>query len=180
MANETILLDPITHRRGKVTQLVKRTKAGNEWIKIRAGWNLEVPNYWDIQILGVECTTDATVGNRYIKCRLYLDGTEYINGYQNAATAASSAGDMLLHRAQYLADVVPTTYADRLVYHDKCLMFGGDDILKIELAGGVVGDSFTLMALFIWRNWDLGLDLPEQFQQYKWLTDIGKGTRYPE
>lgn len=162
MAIETKILSGVSSRREHLYRVVNiQGVIGTDEIYIHAGWNLEVPNHWDMIGLRFDVVTDATVANRTFQVRKVLNDLETLILTTDAITASLTEGGYY-----YLAandNKVTTNPTKRLSVYENNFLFAGDDYIRFRLGSGVAGDVWGIMATFLWKNFQLGLDWPEMF-----------------
>jgi len=159
MSDVELTLDPIVSRRLKPFTLVYKVAIpGNGSYKIYAGDNLGVPNIWALHTGRIRLVTDATVANRNLSIRHYVDN-ELITIIKSGNIAANSTA-YITYEQESLYGSVTHFGAYYATLSSKSFMIGGDDHILIDCTNGVAGDYFDIRLVMRWLNWELGMMLP--------------------
>jgi len=132
--------------------------------QITAGKNIDVPNIWELITASVQLVTTADVANRVI--RMYLTHIDADGGgnaqaeyYTSDNIAASSNKSIGLYRHADLSGITQNDDFTAVIYPGSWT-FMGDDTISIMIDADVAGDVASILFMFRWLNWELGLEDP--------------------
>jgi len=165
MADEEITLSPILKRtQVPIKSVVRLSKPATTNYTIKAGHNINVPNVWELLKSSVQLVTTADVANRVI--RMYLQHKEDDVGgaaqgeyYTSDNIAASSNKSIGLYRHADLSGLTQNDDFTGVIYPGSWI-FCGDDEINIFFDADVAGDVASILLMFRWLNWELGMDPP--------------------
>jgi len=165
MAEEIIRLNTIVSRRVKPLFPIYRTLTGVDSLKIKGGFNSNVPNMWTLQNLHFTIVCDATVANRTTNFNLYVDDL-LVDKMTSGIVAASETKYGTVQQESAFSGMARfgSIYA---TLSQWSYLFGGNDYLHIYTTNGVAGDVINVWAVFRWRNWDIGMMLPREQRKLK-------------
>lgn len=169
MATYDLTLAPIPDRRQNPYISIKQRFLGTESFEIYAGYNLEVPNCWELVEASFSIVTDATVANRYLQVNKYIEPALLVSyQFQSDPIAASTSSGLVLMKTSDYSNLglktglyyVPTSVG---TLREKAVAIAGNNSLRFLVNTGKAGDVCTVICQLRWLNWELGLDYPEMF-----------------
>ena len=172
-----ITLPPITSRRQSPYHRIKFTDVTGSLL-ITGGYNLEVPNHWELSQVHIiySCVVDAN--NRYCRSYTLKDvssagtsvQTQYWISDAMSAPAAPASFDIGLYKYGGFNNM--SGPGMEILLHDRSITLVGSDKMYFFIDGDVAGDTIQSLWEFRWLNWELGLDypvLPGKTRQKGWF-----------
>lgn len=165
MAFKDITLQPVlTRKQSPIVVMTRPQVAPDTDLRIKAGWNLDVPNHWEVQFMVVNYIASAAVGNRRLEGYIYNKSNGVISGVSRDSfttdNITASQNKYLIHRraqnfsgetddGDFVQEMLPGSW-----------QFHGDDLLYLYTFGEEAGDLWRVEITFRWLNWELGLADP--------------------
>jgi len=155
------ILDPVVTRRLKPYRYIKGVIAGNSYFDIKAGFNLGVPNMWTPASVLITIAASADVANRTVKYELFVENQIVDKVYNSTAVTASETKSFILSTTGTVSNMLKVGAHGYVELNDMSFLMGGEDFARISIASGQAADVVTILSVYRWRNWDLGMMLPK-------------------
>lgn len=168
MGTNIITLDPILDRRRSPYYLFHRLgEPPTTDYQFNAGWNLEVPNVWELVYFRSILYADATVANRkIIISQTFKRGTDLIAGQYIQTDNITANQSKMAEYSRLIASSAFTPNSDKYCYVSaKNLIIEGDDFLTFYWNLGQAGDNSYTTIILKYLNWELGMALPDLYQE---------------
>jgi len=160
-----ITLPPIPDRRTSPFYIVagKDKTPGNNMLRMTAGFNLTVPNHWEVARAKIKYVADANAANRQVY--LYTQDGDGILQYQldyviTPAITANQTKQILLNHAGIFSNIYMDSDAWYLTLRRNSWFFHGNQFLMLGANNFQAGDKITYHIEMRWLNWELGMDPP--------------------
>lgn len=157
MAIRTITLQPIqSGRQSYFSHHNFKNWPAADQIHFYGGWNLEVPNHWEVNRLFIKYKASAVVANRYVSITLSKAGALFaMSTILSDAITAGVETDIAIGR---ITDATNLTTDNKTLYISKYAMpLIGNDHMIITTLADQAGDTIYIDAEFRWLNVELGL-----------------------